>query len=209
MALAPPRKGCSLDIFSRTKPRCAASGNLAKGVSQPVEDPAISPDVDRKIRVADLITGVWGERIGAALLRPLGVQRGREKGLGAGVGKCRGCCGCTSRCRGAKVVGIIDRVGGLIREEGMSHEEIKGLFLAKEGNSLKAEGLQTFDEVNAAIWDVPADVFLPCAASRLVTQEQVERMTAAGVEVISSGANVPFADDEIFMGRLLNMPMNA
>ena len=32
-------------------------GNLRQGVSQPVEDATISPDVDRKIRVADLITG--------------------------------------------------------------------------------------------------------------------------------------------------------
>ena len=32
-------------------------GNLRQGVSQPVEDSTISPDVDGKIRVADLITG--------------------------------------------------------------------------------------------------------------------------------------------------------
>ena len=84
----------------------------------------------------------------------------------------------------------------------MSYDEVKGLFLAKEGNALIAERLQSFEEVNAAIWDVKAEVFLPCAASRLVTQNQVERMIAAGVEVISSGANVPFADAEIFYGPI-------
>ena len=67
---------------------------------------------------------------------------------------------------------------------------------------LTSANLRPFDEVNAAIWDVPAEVFLPCAASRLVTQNQVERMIAAGVEVISSGANVPFADNEIFYGPI-------
>jgi glutamate dehydrogenase/leucine dehydrogenase len=61
-----------------------------------------------------------------------------------------------------------------------------------------------YDEINAKIWDVKADVFLPCAASRLVTKEQVERMIKAGVEVISAGANVPFADPEIFFGAIAN-----
>ena len=40
--------------------------------------------------------------------------------------------------------------------------------------------------------------YLPHAASRLVTKEQVDNMVASGLEVISSGANVPFADKEIF-----------
>ena len=79
---------------------------------------------------------------------------------------------------------------------------MKALFLAKEGNALRAKGLRPFEEVNAQIWDVEAEVFLPCAASRLVTQDQVERMANAGVEVISAGANVPFADQEIFYGPI-------
>ena len=35
---------------------------------------------------------------------------------------------------GAKIVGIIDSVGGLINPEGFSFEETKELFLNKEGN---------------------------------------------------------------------------
>ena len=38
---------------------------------------------------------------------------------------------------GAKIVGIIDRVGGLVKEEGFSFEEIKELFINKDGNALK------------------------------------------------------------------------
>lgn len=45
-----------------------------------------------------------------------------------------------------------------------------------------------------------SEVFIPAAASRLVTHEQVERLVGAGLEVISCGANVPFADPEIFVG---------
>jgi glutamate dehydrogenase/leucine dehydrogenase len=60
----------------------------------------------------------------------------------------------------------------------------------------------SFEEVNAKIWDLPMEIFIPGAASRLITQNQAERMIEAGVEVVSCGANVPFADKEIFMGPI-------
>ncbi|MFY7919808.1 MAG: amino acid dehydrogenase, partial [Chryseotalea sp.] len=43
-------------------------------------------------------------------------------------------------------------------------------------------------------------IFIPAAASRLVTRNQIDSMIQSGLEVISSGANVPFADPEIFFG---------
>ena len=94
---------------------------------------------------------------------------------------------------GAKIVGIIDRVGGIINPEGLSFEEIKLLFLKKDGNFLNANNILSFKEVNEQIWSVGAEVFIPAAASRLVTQSQVDSMIAGGL-VISCGANVPFAD---------------
>jgi glutamate dehydrogenase/leucine dehydrogenase len=66
----------------------------------------------------------------------------------------------------------------------------------------------SFDEVNAKIWDLNAEVFIPCAASRLITQEQVERMIKGGMEVIAAGANVPFADKEIFFGPIADYADN-
>ena len=63
--------------------------------------------------------------------------------------------------QGAKIVGIIDRVGGLINEEGFSFEEIKQLFLNKNGNELVHSNLLSYEEVNSKIWDIHADVFIP------------------------------------------------
>jgi glutamate dehydrogenase/leucine dehydrogenase len=103
---------------------------------------------------------------------------------------------------GATIVGIIDRVGGLIREDGFSFDEIRSLFLNKNGNELVAEGMLSYDDVNKRIWDVHADVFIPCAGSRMITEDHLSRMIAAGVSVISSGANVPFADPQIFFGPI-------
>ena len=79
---------------------------------------------------------------------------------------------------------------------------MRELFLSKKGNALSTPDLVSFEEVNHTIWDVGADVFLPCAASRLVTEDQLDRMLAAGLEVISCGANVPFADKAIFYGPI-------
>ena len=36
-------------------------------------------------------------------------------------------------------------------------------------------------------------------------KEQIERLITAGISVISSGANVPFADEEIFYGPIAEM----
>ena len=38
--------------------------------------------------------------------------------------------------QGVKVVGIIDRVGGVINPAGFSEEEIRRMFLSRKGNSL-------------------------------------------------------------------------
>jgi glutamate dehydrogenase/leucine dehydrogenase len=106
---------------------------------------------------------------------------------------------------GALIVGIIDRTGGLINNEGYGLEEVKNLFIEhKHGNSLVVDGMMDFDEVNEKIWDVEADIFIPAAASRLVTEEQLKRLVKAGIKTISSGANVPFADKEIFYGPIMS-----
>src|SRR5204863_4874546 len=51
-------------------------------------------------------------------------------------------------------------------------------------------------------WETKADVFIPAAASRLVQAGQLEQLMRNGLKVISCGANVPFADQEIFFGPI-------
>jgi glutamate dehydrogenase/leucine dehydrogenase len=57
-------------------------------------------------------------------------------------------------------------------------------------------------ELNDAIWNNPVDIFIPAAASRLVQKNQVEQLIKNGLQVIACGANVPFADKEIFVGPI-------
>lgn len=177
-------------------------GQLRQGVLKVIEDTHYSPDVNRKYVVADMITG-YG--VAESIKHYYSIWGGDLKGkrvIVQGWGNVGSAGAYYLAQEGAVVVGIIDRVGGLIKPEGFSFEEIRQLFLNKNGNELVADNMLTFDEVNSKIWDVPAEIFIPCAASRLITADQAQRMIKAGVEVISSGANVPFADKEIFFGPI-------
>ena len=177
-------------------------GQLRQGVLKVIEDEKFSPSVNRKYVVADMITG-YG--VSEAVLHYYNIWGGDVKGKRAviqGWGNVGSAAAFYLAQAGVKVVGIIDRVGGLINEDGFSFEEITELFLNKDGNKLNAPNMLSFEEVNDKIWDVKAEIFAPCAASRLITRDQVERMIATGMEVISAGANVPFADQEIFFGPI-------
>ncbi len=177
-------------------------GNLRQGVSQIVEDVNLSPDIHRKYRVADLITGYGVSESVRHFYNIYGGNIHGKRVIIQGWGNVGAAAAYYLSQAGAKIVGIIDRAGGLIKEEGMDADQVADLFFAKRGNSLVSADALSFDEVNQSIWDVKADVFLPCAASRLVTQDQVERMIHAGVTLMSSGANVPFADKAIFYGPI-------
>ena len=58
----------------------------------------------------------------------------------------------------------------------------------------------SFEEANEQVWKLDTDVFIPGAASKLVTKEQIDALIANGLEVVSCGANVPFVDDQVFFG---------
>ena len=177
-------------------------GQLRQGVLKVIENERFSPDVSRKYVVADMITGYGVSESIRHYYSIWGGSLKDKKVIVQGWGNVASAAAYYLAQEGAKIVGIIDRVGGLVNENGFSFEEIKQLFLNKNGNELAHPELISFDEIHAKIWDVKADVFIPCAASRLITQNQLERMIKAGVEVISSGANVPFADPEIFFGAI-------
>ena len=183
-------------------------GQLRQGVLKAIEDPSYSPSVDRKYVVADMITGYGVAESIKHFYNLYGGEVAGKRVIVQGWGNVGSAGAYYLAQQGAKIVGIIDRVGGLINEDGFSLEEIRELFLTKDGNSLSHPNLIPYDEMNARIWDLKAEVFIPCAGSRMITEDQLDRMIAAGIEVISSGANVPFADPEIFFGQIADKADN-
>ncbi len=177
-------------------------GQLRQGVLKVIEDPSFTPDINRKYVVADMITGYGVSESIKHYYEIYGGSIKDKRVIVQGWGNVGSAAAYYLAQEGAIIVGIIDRVGGLIKTEGFSFEEIRQLFLAKKGNELSAPNMIPYDEINDLIWDVPAEVFIPCAASRLIKQDQLDRMIAAGIKVVSAGANVPFADPEIFFGSI-------
>ncbi len=178
-------------------------GQLRLGVIKVIEDTQYSPDLSRKYTVADMLTGFG---VAEAVKHYYDIYGGNIQGKRAivqGFGNVGSAAAYYLTKLGVKVVGIIDREGGIVSEEGFSMKEMTNLFLLKDGNQLVSEKMISFDEINTKIWNLPAEIFIPAAASRLVSQDQVQKMIDAGLEVISPGANVPFADKEIFFGPIM------
>lgn len=175
-------------------------GQLRQGVVKVIEDEAFVPDLSKKYTIADMCTG-YG--VAEAVKHYYELWGGKLEGKRAvvqGWGNVGAAAGFYLAKMGIKVVGIISREGGLINKDGFSQEEINKLVLDRQGNRIISNKLLSFDEINAKIWDEAFEIFIPAAASRLVTRDQIDRMIASKLEVISSGANVPFADPEIFFG---------
>lgn len=177
--------------------------NLQRGVLLPVLAHPYKPNIKNILTVSDLITG-YGVAESVRHFYKI-YHQANISGLRAiiqGWGNVGASAAYYLASYGVKIVGIIDRYGGLINEAGYTFQQIAEFFETKMNNSLQAESMLSFEEVNARIWDVPADIFIPAAASRLITSDHVNRLIANGLQVIAAGANVPFADSEIFLGPI-------
>lgn len=178
-------------------------GQLRQGVIKVIENTDYTPDVLRKFTVADMCTG-YG--VAESVKHFYNIYGGDVKGKTAiiqGFGNVGSAAAFYLSKMGAKIIGILDRDGGLINKDGYTYEQIKDLFLAKEGNTLKSQDLIPFDKANKEFWSLGAEIFAPCASSRLIQKDQIDSLVEHGLEVISCGANVPFADKEIFFGPIM------
>ena len=178
-------------------------GQLRQGVIKVIENPKYSPDVNKKYTIADMITG-YGVAVAAKHFYSINNDSIKGKRvIVQGFGNVGAAAAFYFAQLEAKVVGIIDKAGGLINSEGFTFKEITDLYLAKNGNALLSVDLIPFNEINERIWSLITEVFAPCAASRLITQNQIDQMINTGLELITCGANVPFADKEIFFGSIM------
>ncbi len=177
-------------------------GQLRFGVSKVIEDVRYTPNPIRKYTIADMVTGYGVAESVKHFYNLYGGDLKKKRAIIQGWGNVGGAAAYYMAQLGVNIVGIIDKNGGLIDEDGFSFDEIRTLYLNKKGNTLKADKLIPTDELQKTIWNLKTDIFAPCAASRLVQNDQVEKLITGGLEVVVCGANVPFADPEIFFGPI-------
>jgi glutamate dehydrogenase/leucine dehydrogenase len=175
---------------------------LKEGVPLIVRDKKLTPNPNKDYSVGDLITG-YG--VSEAILHYYTIYGGKVEGkrvIIQGWGNVAGAAAYYLAQAGAIIVGIIDISGGVINKDGYTLEEIKSLLENRSSNFLEAENILSFEKANKEIWSLGTEIFVPAAASRLLTKAQLDAMIDNGLEVISSGANVPFGDKEIFFGPI-------
>ena len=175
---------------------------LRKGVKKILDDPSFSPDISREITVADMITGYGVAESIRHAYQLAGKDIHGKKAIIQGWGNVGAAAGYYMAGMGIKINGIIDKHGGVLNTKGFSPEEIRSLYLDRKGNHLHSNDMIPHDEIKKEIWHTPVDIFVPAAASRLVHKNHIQWMLEGGLEVIACGANVPFADHEIFFGPI-------
>ena len=199
-----PQEGVFAGHFKPTEAdKINRIGQLRHGVIKVIDNVNYSPDILKKYTIADMITGFG---VAEALRHYFDIYGGsivNKRAIVQGFGNVGAAAAFYLAKMGVKVVGIIDIAGGLINENGFTFEEITNLFLEKTSNTLESDYLIPFKEINESIWSLEAEIFAPCAASRLITKQQIDSLIVNGLEVISCGANVPFADKEIFFGSIM------
>ena len=204
---------------------------LREGVSLPVTDPLFTParslvsgpgpDQVPTMTIADLITG-WG--VAESVLAYYASQAGTPNPSGGswileghpafndrlvlvqGWGNVAATAAYYLCYAGMKIQGILDREYGWVADQGapLDLEACRRLLLMRRGNALNPDAIPCLPHHEAAplFWAQTADVFVPAAASRLVTGEQINSLINKGLNLVACGANVPFADPEIFMGPI-------
>ena len=198
-----PQEGVVMGHFNAGKGEAVKTlGQLRYGVAKIIENPKYAPDEPHKLAVADMITG-YG--VSESVHHFYSLFRNEDlKGkrvIVQGWGNVASAAAAYLAVYGAKIVAIIDKNGGVLKEEGFSLSEVKEMFTNKKGNKLHVADMIPFDEINEKIWKMDAEIFIPAAASKIISREQIGSLIDRGLEVISCGANVPFTDDKVFFGE--------
>jgi len=197
-----PQEGIVTGHFTPTSAqKIHKIGQLRTGVSKRIEDASFTPDLEKGYLVADLITG-WG--VAQSVEHYYSIWKNTDvKGkrmILQGWGNVAATAAYYLAKSGAILVGIIDKDGGIINENGYSFEEVEKLLADRDVNKLVHKDMMSFEEVNEKIWDIKSDIFIPAAASKLVSENQISRLIENGCEMVSAGANVPFKGDDVFFG---------
>lgn len=196
-----PQEGVFTGHYKPTEPqKVNRIGQLRQGVIKLIENKIYTPSLQKKYTVADMCTGFGVAEAVRHYYDLWGGSISGKRAVVQGWGNVGAAAGFYLSQMGVTIVGILTREGGLINQRGFTQEEINNLVVTRDGNKLITDDLLPFEVVNQKIWDLEFEIFIPAAASRLVTKDQVDRMILSGVEVFSCGANVPFADPEIFFG---------
>lgn len=199
-----PQEGIVVGHFNpKDAEKIKKIGQLRLGVSTVIANSNLSPCVDKKYGVADMITGYGVAQSVIQYYLAQEINHLKKTVIIQGWGNVGAAAGFYLAQAGFLIKAIIDKSGAIINEEGFDFNKVTELFVNRKNKVLTDKNLISYEEGNQKIWNINAEVFIPAAGSRLVTGEQFDSLLNNNLEVIASGANVPFKDHEIFYGETL------
>ncbi len=102
---------------------------------------------------------------------------------------------------GAKIVALSNIDCGAIYKNGIAQDDLIDI-IAKEGNLKKFDDMLPLNKFNSDLKKVKFDIFIPAAASNMVSLEQIERyVTHNSLSMVACGANNPFIEKEYIYGE--------
>ena len=159
-----------------------------------VELPMSLPGVAKPLTMSKLVTGFGVAKSVEGYFDTTGSSVVGKRILVEGFGDVGGPSAYYLHKAGAKIVGIISRQAGQqafcwkVDPRGLD----VGALLARRVDTEVPGGVMSEDPT--PFWQTAADVFIPAASSFLVTEERLEGLRKAGVQLIACGANTPFND---------------
>ncbi|WP_018180117.1 NADP-specific glutamate dehydrogenase [Jongsikchunia kroppenstedtii] len=106
---------------------------------------------------------------------------------------------------GGTVVACSDSAGYAVDEKGIDLNLLKQVKEVRRGRISEYADLRGGDAsfvADGTIWDVPADVALPCATQNELTEEGALALVKGGCQVVAEGANMPCTPEatKVFSG---------
>lgn len=103
---------------------------------------------------------------------------------------------------GAKVIAMSDSSGCVLDENGIKIDVVKEIKEVKRGRikeyAEKVEGAKYFaNNGQPAIYNIKADIVLPCATQNDINRETAEKLVANGVIAVGEGANMPCTNEAV------------
>jgi glutamate dehydrogenase (NAD(P)+) len=166
---------------------------VQEGLRKPVVDSALTI-AGQHLTVSDMITG-WGVAEAARyLLEKRGGTLEGQRVLVEGFGNVGSAAALYFARAGARVVGLLDADSYLLAPDGLDAEAVADLIAQGERRVIPPHPLRRSDADRAAANEVASDIFVPAAVSGSLDRPRLDRLRAAGVGTIVSGANQPFRE---------------
>lgn len=172
--------------------------SLQRGLKLPVLNKRYAPQGGASYNISRMVTGygiseatrlfyeIWG---GTLQGKRVIIQGWGNVGAGAGWYLSR---------LDANIVGITDMEGNVAKPDGFSKAEIDTFFVDKK-TAFKDSRYRVDNE--EVVWAQEAEIFVPAAASHVVSSAQLSAMKERKLQLIVSGANAPFMEQSFLYGE--------